>query len=369
MLNLTVPMGRDVTFECVVNNLGSYKIAWLKMDNDDTPVSEAEIISIQTQIVLNNSNSYQSQKELRYRVSHNNHRQWFLHIKQIKSSDRVAPSIDYNATSADISVDERHRLSIRCRAKGYPSPTIVWRREDNKEINLGLYGGKRYSANKVEGEFLNITQVTRDDMGAYLCIASNSVPPSVSKRIIVRVNFRPKIKVSNQLVGSIIGSDVQLECRCEASPTPATSWIRHDGQVLAPSNKYQLREEHDSYKTKMKLKIMSLDEKDFGSYKCVAKNTIGEKEGLVRLYEIAPPASTPSGGDPMWPTYIYSYQGRKNGFNRSNQNQNDDNKNYDYSDYQQAASTSTAALYRCNDNLMLLTLSFIITILITYIRC
>lgn len=95
---------------------------------------------------------------------------------------------------------------------------------------------------------------------------------------------RPKIKVSNQLVGSIIGSDVQLECRCEASPTPATSWIRHDGQVLAPSNKYQLREEHDSYKTKMKLKIMSLDEKDFGSYKCVAKNTIGEKEGLVRLY-------------------------------------------------------------------------------------
>ena len=85
-----------------------------------------------------------------------------------------------------------------------------------------------YLAKKVEGEFLNITQVTRglfkyrirylfllkykliighwsnylinpkksflffptDDMGAYLCIASNSVPPSVSKRIIVHVNCK-----------------------------------------------------------------------------------------------------------------------------------------------------------------------------------
>ena len=85
-------------------------------------------------------------------------------------------------------------------------------------------------------------------------------------------------------MGSTIGSDVQLECRCEASPQPTTSWIRSDGQVLTASAKYQMREEHDSYRTKMKLKIVSLDEKDFGSYKCVAKNAIGEKEGLVRLY-------------------------------------------------------------------------------------
>lgn len=273
----------------------------------------------------------------------------------------IAPSIDYNATSSDVSVDERHRLSIRCRAKGHPPPTIIWRREDNKEINLGQYGGMKYSASKVEGEFLNITQVTRDDMGAYLCIASNSVPPSVSKRIIVRVNFRPKIRVSNQVVGSMLGSDVQLECRCEASPTPTTAWIRSDGHLLTPSAKYLMREEHDSYRTKMKLKIVSLDEKDFGSYKCVAKNAIGEKEGLVRLYEMALP-STPSGGggnsggdqsgggngNGHNPTFTYSYQGGRNGGNFSDnvfggdRNNNNNNNLFD-SDYQQAASSATAS--------------------------
>lgn len=109
---------------------------------------------------------------------------------------------------------------------------------------------------------------------------------SFSVFLVFLIIVRPKIKVSNQLVGSTIGSDVQLECRCEASPQPLTSWIRYDGQIISKSltTKYKLNEEHESYRTKMKLRIFNLDEKDFGSYKCVAKNVLGEKEGLVRLY-------------------------------------------------------------------------------------
>lgn len=40
----------------------------------------------------------------------------------------------------------------------------------------------------VEGTFLNITKVNRLHMGSYLCIASNGVPPSVSKRIMLTVH-------------------------------------------------------------------------------------------------------------------------------------------------------------------------------------
>lgn len=101
---------------------------------------------------------------------------------------------------------------------------------------------------------------------------------------VIRITVRPKIKVSNQIVFSSVGSDVHLECRCEASPLPTTSWIKSDGTLLQPNVKYQTREEHDSYRTKMKLKITNLDDNDFGAYKCVAKNPLGEKEGLVRLF-------------------------------------------------------------------------------------
>jgi len=39
-----------------------------------------------------------------------------------------------------------------------------------------------------EGEVLDLTRISRLDMGAYLCIASNGVPPTVSKRIKVSVD-------------------------------------------------------------------------------------------------------------------------------------------------------------------------------------
>ena len=35
----------------------------------------------------------------------------------------------------------------------------------------------------VDGSVLNLVKVSRLDMGAYMCIASNGVPPAVSKRI------------------------------------------------------------------------------------------------------------------------------------------------------------------------------------------
>lgn len=42
----------------------------------------------------------------------------------------------------------------------------------------------------IEGERLTLNHVQRTDMGGYLCIASNGVPPSVSKRYEVQVNCK-----------------------------------------------------------------------------------------------------------------------------------------------------------------------------------
>ncbi|XP_023216477.1 lachesin-like [Centruroides sculpturatus] len=279
------------------------------------------LLSIHTHVITRDS---------RIRVSNNNHRQWYLHIKEVRIEDQgsymcqintepmvsqlgylevmVPPSVVEDGTSSDIVVEERSKVSLRCRASGYPVPNISWRREDGKDINLGSYGGRRYSAPKVEGEYLNISQVTREDMGAYLCIARNGVPPTVSKRILVQVNFRPKIRVPNQLVGAAANTDVTLECKLEASPRPLTSWIRSDGMLLLQNRKYELTEEEESYKITMKIKIFELNDRDFGSYKCLAKNTLGEKEGFIRLYEIPPPTTLPR-PTPSYEVYLPRMRG------------------------------------------------------------
>lgn len=41
-----------------------------------------------------------------------------------------------------------------------------------------------------DGEHLNLTRISRSEMGVYLCIATNGVPPSVSKRVVVDVECK-----------------------------------------------------------------------------------------------------------------------------------------------------------------------------------
>lgn len=40
------------------------------------------------------------------------------------------------------------------------------------------------------GESLHLVKLDRKQMGAYLCIASNEVPPAVSKRITLNINCK-----------------------------------------------------------------------------------------------------------------------------------------------------------------------------------
>lgn len=40
------------------------------------------------------------------------------------------------------------------------------------------------------GEILHLTGVTHRSMGAYMCIAQNGVPPSISKRVVLSVNCK-----------------------------------------------------------------------------------------------------------------------------------------------------------------------------------
>ena len=99
----------------------------------------------------------------------------------------VSPEIDYLKTSKDVVVQEGENVTLVCKASGHPTPRITWRREDGENIIRSPARDKR-GEKKYEGENLTIARVTRAQMGAYLCIARNDVPPTVSKRISLNVN-------------------------------------------------------------------------------------------------------------------------------------------------------------------------------------
>ncbi|KAK7865670.1 hypothetical protein R5R35_014494 [Gryllus longicercus] len=148
------------------------------------------------------------------------------------------------------------------------------------------------SVSAINGSVFNITRVNRLHMGAYLCIASNGVPPTVSKRIMLIVHFPPMIWIQNQLVGARVGQQMTLECNSEAYPKSINYWTREKGEIIAQGGKYEPVLLDNAYKVHMKLTIKSVGAHDFGSYKCVSKNSLGETDGSIKLYDIPAP-STP----------------------------------------------------------------------------
>nr|XP_027239522.1 neurotrimin-like [Penaeus vannamei] len=139
------------------------------------------------------------------------------------------------------------------------------------------------------GPSLPLHEVSRTHMGAYLCIASNGVPPSVSKRITLDVEcYPPQIHVPNQLVGVPTGDNVTIECFVEAFPKAISYWVRRDMMILN-SGKYRAETNESTYRIHMKLTIFNFSRDDNTTYKCVAKNSLGETEGDIKLNEIYMP--------------------------------------------------------------------------------
>ena len=108
----------------------------------------------------------------------------------------IPPDIDTNRTSGDITAHEHEDTArLTCHARGVPRPKIVWRREGGGKIRIRSNHHQQRSVDVWSGDTLEIHRVRREDMGAYLCIATNDVPPTVSQRIYLHVQCKNNLLI------------------------------------------------------------------------------------------------------------------------------------------------------------------------------
>ena len=81
-----------------------------------------------------------------------------------------------------------------------------------------------------------------------------------------------------------MGTEVTIDCHTEAYPRAISYWVYENVMLLPAKNRYHTELTENSYKAHMRLTIKNLKEKDFGSYRCISKNSLGETEGSIRLY-------------------------------------------------------------------------------------
>ncbi|XP_017020809.1 uncharacterized protein DIP-theta [Drosophila kikkawai] len=333
--NVTVPVSREAVLQCVVDNLQTYKIAWLRVDTQT-------ILTIQNHVITKNH---------RMSITHAEKRAWILRIRDVKESDKgwymcqintdpmksqvgyldvvVPPDILDYPTSTDMVIREGSNVTLKCAATGSPTPTITWRREGGELIPLPN-GAEAVAYN---GSFLTIAKVNRLNMGAYLCIASNGIPPTVSKRVMLIVHFPPMIWIQNQLVGAALSQNITLECQSEAYPKSINYWMKND-TIIVPGERFVPETFESGYKITMRLTICDVDLQDFGAYRCVAKNSLGDTDGAIKLYHI-PQTTTmttmaPTVSINTVPVVLVKYNKEQRYNSGSNQNQNSNGNPYNF---------------------------------------
>ncbi|KOB67461.1 Lachesin, partial [Operophtera brumata] len=84
------------------------------------------------------------------------------------------------------------------------------------------------------GSTLALKNLRRPDMGTYLCIAANGIPPTKSRRYEVTVHFEPVVKVSSPVVLRSVDMQVTLQCFVEAAPKSLNTWQRGKSQAETP---------------------------------------------------------------------------------------------------------------------------------------
>ncbi|XP_037086238.1 lachesin-like, partial [Pollicipes pollicipes] len=268
--NVTVAQGREAILTCSVERLGPYKVGWLKADTQT-------ILTLHKRTITTNR---------RISMTHDQHRAWSLHVRRAQPSDGGCYMCQINTVLM--------KKQIGCIAVRVPPMFDNAGTSRDVSVHAAAAPHAHLQTAELQGERLHLVHVTRHHSGAYLCIASNEVPPAISKRIMVNVAFAPVVRISSQMLGAPRGSDVTLECQIEASPLPSTYWLKGGLALDTDELKYVMRETHSGHKTHVALRIRDFQPGDAGLYTCIASNAISRAEGYVRLSEVARPTAPPS---------------------------------------------------------------------------
>ncbi|XP_046858807.1 neural cell adhesion molecule 1-like [Xenia sp. Carnegie-2017] len=265
------------------NNAGSYRCeAKNKLGNDSSDVKNLTIIKVkatyppqQTNITISPMSVRKGQNvtitcesdgypEPTYTIYHNgavisNNKTYI--IQSVNFNNAVKPKVVINC-SKPLVVNEGDNVSCVCRGEGgIPPANVTWFDKNNNII--GDVG--------VVSKTLVITNVTLNDGGNYTCKAQSYNDPRFrdekSIEVTVKATYPPQqtnITISPMSVRK--GQNVTITCESDGYPEP-TYTIYHNGAVISNNKTYI---------------IQSVNFNNAGSYRCEAKNKLGNDSSDVK---------------------------------------------------------------------------------------
>ncbi|CAL4117642.1 unnamed protein product, partial [Meganyctiphanes norvegica] len=162
---------------------------------------------------------------------------------------------------------------FNCLAKGFPKPTMLWKREteSHKFVNLMVSDGE---VSYWENGTMKINSVEQRHEGRYICEANNGVGAGLSKVVTLNVNEPPWFSVRSHRKQAMVGDTTTLSCEAKGDKPLKLSWSK-DKAPLPSLMRYDISERETDYVSITELVIRSTLVGDSGHYICTANNDHG----------------------------------------------------------------------------------------------
>ncbi|KAG7471320.1 hypothetical protein MATL_G00123350 [Megalops atlanticus] len=271
MDNVTVRQGESAVLKCITDNKVS-RVAWL--NRTTILFAGRDKWSLDPRVILLNNTAVTEYSIKIQNVDVHDEGPYVCSVltnKKPKSS-RVHLIVQVPArivnVSTDITVNEGSNVTLMCLAIGRPEPTIIWKHHLNR-------GHKVMS----EGEYVEITGITKEQSGVYECSSNNDVAAPDVRTVQVTVNYPPYI-LNARSTGAPVGQKGILQCEASAVPVADFEWYKEDRRLLNGLNGVKI----ETKGKQSKLVFFNVSEEDYGNYTCVALNTMGHTNASIILY-------------------------------------------------------------------------------------
>lgn len=121
----------------------------------------------------------------------------------------------------------------------------------------------------------------------------------------MEVEFSPVITIPRPRLGQALQYDMDLECHIEAYPPPAIIWVKDD-IILSNNQHYSISHfaTADEF-TDSTLRVITIEKRQYGDYKCKAVNKLGQDEAKIHLFETVIPVCPPACGQAHYGGALY----------------------------------------------------------------
>ncbi|XP_071845497.1 scavenger receptor cysteine-rich type 1 protein M160-like isoform X2 [Apostichopus japonicus] len=271
--NKTVTAGSPINLACVGEGSPAPEVTESSWSKNGSPLPTADLESGRMR-VLTHGSLFISQARLEDRGQYTCTLKNSVGLKSQLSSVTVEelPSI---VTVEPATGQIRESVTLKCLPRGFPVPTIIWKRG---EETLDVYGEKYSTQNS--GRLLTISNISLSDEGTYTCICRNKLGQYTAD-IPVTVLEPPSFLIQPMEQEVHEGDLVRLQCEAKGKPTPEVVWKKDGSTISYADSRYFL--------DGTALTLISVELQDMGKFSCVAINDVQVMESSANLLVIGPP--------------------------------------------------------------------------------